>query len=97
MNHYAHPEVLVDSQWLADRLDDPSLRVIEVDMNPALYQETHIPGAVFWNVLNDLFQPNLRLIRPRSKICFLDQVLPKILRLFPMVAILELEPGFSGF
>jgi thiosulfate/3-mercaptopyruvate sulfurtransferase len=61
MNYYAHPEVLVDTQWLADHLDDPSLRVIEVDMNPDLYQNNHIPGAVFWNVLSDLFQPNLRI------------------------------------
>jgi thiosulfate/3-mercaptopyruvate sulfurtransferase len=61
MNHYAHPEVLVDPQWLVDRLDDPSLRVIEVDMNPDLYKDRHIPGAVFWNVLSDLFRPNLRI------------------------------------
>jgi thiosulfate/3-mercaptopyruvate sulfurtransferase len=61
MNHYAHPEVLVDPQWLADRLDDSRLRVIEVDMNPDLYQDKHIRGAVFWNVLSDLFQPNLRI------------------------------------
>jgi thiosulfate/3-mercaptopyruvate sulfurtransferase len=61
MNHYAHPEVLVDTQWLAERLNDPSLRVIEVDMNPNIYQDKHIPGAVFWNVLSDLFQPNLRI------------------------------------
>lgn len=61
MKQYAHPEVLVDPQWLVDRLDDPSLRVIEVNMNPDLYQEKHIPGAVFWNILSDLFQPNLRI------------------------------------
>lgn len=61
MNHYAHPEVLVDPQWLAERSDDPNLRVIEVDMNPDIYHDKHIPGAVFWNVLSDLFQPNLRI------------------------------------
>ncbi len=61
MNHYAHPEVLVDSQWLADRLDDSSLRVIEVDMNPGLYEGRHIRGAIFWNVLSDLFLPNLQI------------------------------------
>jgi len=61
MKHYAHPEVLVDPQWLVDHLDDPSLRLIEVDMNPDLYQEKHIPGAVFWHVLGDLLQPNLRI------------------------------------
>ncbi len=61
MNHYAHSEVLVDCQWLVAHLDSPNLRVIEVDMNPELYQGRHIPGAVFWNVLSDLFQPNLRI------------------------------------
>lgn len=61
MKHYAHPEALVDPQWLVDHLDDPSLRVIEVDMNPDLYQERHIPGAVFWHVLGDLLQPTLQI------------------------------------
>jgi thiosulfate/3-mercaptopyruvate sulfurtransferase len=68
MNHYAHPEVLVDPQWLAEHLDDSSLRVIEVDMNPNLYQDKHIPGAIFWNVLSDLLQPNLRINLDPSKI-----------------------------
>jgi thiosulfate/3-mercaptopyruvate sulfurtransferase len=61
MNHYAYPEVLVDTQWLADHLDDPNLRLLEVDMNPELYQNKHIPGAVFWNILSDLFQSDLRI------------------------------------
>lgn len=61
MTGYAHPEVLVDTQWLADRLHDPNIRVVEVDMSPEAYRNNHIVGAVFWNYLTDLFLPNFRL------------------------------------
>ncbi|MBW4623229.1 MAG: sulfurtransferase [Cyanosarcina radialis HA8281-LM2] len=61
MSSYAHPEVLVDTQWLMDRLDDPNVRAIEVDMNPEIYQNAHIPGAVYWNILTDLLLPDLRM------------------------------------
>jgi thiosulfate/3-mercaptopyruvate sulfurtransferase len=39
-------DVLVDTQWVEDHLDDPSIRIGEVDENPALYAEAHIPGAI---------------------------------------------------
>ncbi|WP_017297166.1 sulfurtransferase [Nodosilinea nodulosa] len=58
---YAHPEALVDTQWLSDHLHDPTLRILEVDMSPEPYQNNHIPGAVFWNILKDVFQPDLRI------------------------------------
>ena len=38
-------DVLVDTQWVEDHLDDDSIRIVEVDENPALYAEAHIPGA----------------------------------------------------
>src|SRR2546429_8101595 len=47
-------DVLVDTQWLEDHLDDDSLRVVEVDENPALYAEAHIPGAVGFDWQKDL-------------------------------------------
>jgi thiosulfate/3-mercaptopyruvate sulfurtransferase len=53
---YAHPEALVTTQWLADHLDDPSLRIIESDEDILLYDTGHIPGAqkVDWHAdLND--------------------------------------------
>ncbi len=59
MSQYAHPEVLVDTQWLANHLNDPNVRVVEVDTSPETYKNTHIPGAVFWNIFTDLLQPNL--------------------------------------
>lgn len=61
MTDYAHPEVLVDTQWLMNRLNDSNLRVIEVDMSPEPYKNAHIPGAVFWNILADLLLPDLRM------------------------------------
>ena len=43
---YAHPEVLVSAQWLAQHLGDPNLRVVESDEDVLLYEIGHIPGAV---------------------------------------------------
>jgi thiosulfate/3-mercaptopyruvate sulfurtransferase len=43
---YAHPEYLVDTAWLGDHLNDPSIRIIESDEDPLLYAIGHIPGAV---------------------------------------------------
>ena len=49
MADYAHPEVLVSTQWVADHLTDPKVRVIEVDVDTAAYDQGHLPGAVGWN------------------------------------------------
>jgi len=43
---YAHPEVLVETDWLAGRLDDPKVRVVESDEDVLLYELGHIPGAI---------------------------------------------------
>ena len=53
MAEYAK-DVLVDTQWVQDHLDDDSIRIVEVDENPALYAETHIPGAVGFDWKQDL-------------------------------------------
>jgi thiosulfate/3-mercaptopyruvate sulfurtransferase len=47
-------DVLVDTQWVEDHLDDDSLRIVEVDENPALYAEAHIPGAIGFDWQKDL-------------------------------------------
>jgi thiosulfate/3-mercaptopyruvate sulfurtransferase len=47
-------DVLVDTQWVQDHLDDPSIRIVEVDENPALYAEAHIPGAIGFDWKKDL-------------------------------------------
>lgn len=61
MSQYAHPEVLVDTNWLENHLDDPNIRIIEVDMSPAPYENAHLPMAGFWNILTDLLQPDWRI------------------------------------
>uniref|UniRef100_B8HME6 Sulfurtransferase n=1 Tax=Cyanothece sp. (strain PCC 7425 / ATCC 29141) TaxID=395961 RepID=B8HME6_CYAP4 len=61
MTEYAHPDVLVSTQWLEDHLTDADLRILEVDMSPEPYQQAHLPGAVFWNIFTDLLLPDLRM------------------------------------
>ncbi len=44
-SHYPHPELLAETEWLAEHLGDPSLRLVDCDELSA-YQRLHIPGAV---------------------------------------------------
>jgi thiosulfate/3-mercaptopyruvate sulfurtransferase len=56
---YAHPEALVSTQWVAEHLDDPSLRLLESNEDVLLYDVGHIPGAqkIDWHQdLNDAVQ-----------------------------------------
>lgn len=43
---YAHPEALVSTDWLAEHLNDPGIRIVESNEDPLLYSAGHIPGAV---------------------------------------------------
>src|SRR3954453_1685389 len=47
-------DVLVETQWVEDHLADDSIRIVEVDENPALYAEAHIPGAIGFDWKKDL-------------------------------------------
>jgi thiosulfate/3-mercaptopyruvate sulfurtransferase len=47
-------DVLVDTQWVENHLNDHSIRVVEVDENPGLYAEAHIPGAIGFDWKKDL-------------------------------------------
>ena len=51
---YAHPEVLVDADWVETHLHDPEVRLIEVDVDTSAYEQGHIPGAVGFNWKNEL-------------------------------------------
>jgi thiosulfate/3-mercaptopyruvate sulfurtransferase len=53
---YAKP-VLVTTDWLAEHLNDSNLVVAEVDENPDLYDEGHIPGALKLHWRDDLQDP----------------------------------------
>jgi thiosulfate/3-mercaptopyruvate sulfurtransferase len=50
MNGMSHESPLVSTEWLAERLNDPGIRVVEVAFknDDSSYQEGHIPGAVWW-------------------------------------------------
>ena len=49
MTEYKHPEVLVSTEWAQEHLNDPKIRVVEVDVDTTAYDQGHIPGAVGWN------------------------------------------------
>lgn len=49
MAEYAHPEVLVSTNWVAEHLNDPRIRLVEVDVDTSAYNDGHIPGAAGWN------------------------------------------------
>ena len=55
---YSHPEVLVDTQWIEEHLNDPNIRIVEVDYDSqANYHLGHIPGAILLEWKNDINHP----------------------------------------
>ncbi|MEM1254500.1 MAG: sulfurtransferase [Cyanobacteria bacterium P01_H01_bin.21] len=61
MPDYTYPDVLIDTQWLADHLDDPNVRIVELAMSPEVLKDNHIPGAVFWGIFSDLSWPDMSM------------------------------------
>jgi thiosulfate/3-mercaptopyruvate sulfurtransferase len=51
---YAHPDVLVSTDWVAENLDNPDVRIIESNEDDLLYPSGHIPGAVEVDWTSDL-------------------------------------------
>ena len=54
--------MLVDPGWLAGHLHDADLRVVEVDVSRAAYDNWHIDGAALWNVYSDLKDSDYRTV-----------------------------------
>jgi thiosulfate/3-mercaptopyruvate sulfurtransferase len=54
MSGYANPGTLVETEWLDEHVDDPSIRIVEVDEDATAYEKGHIKGAVGWNWSTDL-------------------------------------------
>jgi len=55
MANYAHPEVLVSTEWVAEHLDDTDdIRIVESNEDILLYDTGHIPNAVKIDWVNDL-------------------------------------------
>ena len=63
MASYAYPDVLVGTQWAADHLDDPNIRLIESAFNREDYYSGHIPGALAWTWNQDFQHPICKHIR----------------------------------
>jgi len=63
MDHtHRRADVLVGPDWLEKHLDDPQVRLVEVDVSATAYNQGHIPGAVLWNVYSDLKDSEYRLL-----------------------------------
>ncbi len=60
ISQYAHPEVLVSTEWLAAHLNDPGQRIVESNEDVLLYDTGHIPGAVHIDWRADLQDPLVR-------------------------------------
>ncbi len=67
-NGYAHPEVLVSTDWVAQHLKDPNLRLIEVDVDTTQYEQGHIAGAIGWNWQTQLQDPVRRDIISKEQL-----------------------------
>ena len=66
-SHYAHPEALVSTAWVAEHLKDDSLRIIESNEDVLLYETGHLPGAVHIDWQRDLQDQTIRdYIQPEA-------------------------------
>jgi thiosulfate/3-mercaptopyruvate sulfurtransferase len=46
---YANPDVLVDTEWVAQHRNDAGVKLVEVDVDTSAYRQGHVPGAIGWN------------------------------------------------
>jgi thiosulfate/3-mercaptopyruvate sulfurtransferase len=66
--NYAHPESLVSTEWAAEHLNDPKVRLVEVDVDTAAYASGHAPGAVGWNWQTELSDRIRRDLTPKAEL-----------------------------
>lgn len=57
---YAHPDALVSTEWVADHLSDPDIRIVESNEDILLYSTGHLPGAVHIDWRSDLQDQTMR-------------------------------------
>ena len=65
---YAHPEVLVDTQWVQDHAKDPKVKIVEVDVDTNAYQSGHVTGAIGLDWRKDLQARPVRDLLPREEL-----------------------------
>jgi thiosulfate/3-mercaptopyruvate sulfurtransferase len=68
MADYARPDSIVSTDWVAEHLNDPKVRLIEVDVDTAAYETGHAPGAVGWNWKSQLETEVMRDIADKEGI-----------------------------
>lgn len=57
IDNYAKPELLVNTAWIQEHIDDPTVRLIDVSGDAEEYAAGHIPGAVYINVGDEMTNP----------------------------------------
>src|SRR5256885_7787154 len=62
------PNVLVTTDWVAQHATDANVRVVEVDVDTAAYDQGHVPGAAGWNWTTELCDTVVRDIIPLKKL-----------------------------
>ncbi len=67
MGDYAHPEVLVSTDWVAKNTANPSVRIVEVDVDKTSYGEGHIQNAIGWAWDSQLCDTVRRDIIPKDQ------------------------------
>jgi len=85
MSSYAHPEVLVTTEWLAEHLADPGIRIVESNEDILLYSTGHIPGAVHIDWRADLQDQTVRdYITPEifAELCAQNGIAPDTIVIF---------------
>src|SRR5271167_4497492 len=69
VSEYAHPEVLVDTNWVLQHHKDANVRIAEVDYDSAAnYNTGHIPGAVLFDWKKDINDPTRRDILSKEQL-----------------------------
>lgn len=67
--NYARPEAIVETEWLAQHLKDPSIVIAEINTDlSSAYHKGHIPGAIGWGLHSDFEHPVLRDIPSKEQL-----------------------------
>src|SRR4029453_6062695 len=61
-------DVLVSTDWVKQHLGDATIRVVEVDVDTAAYDQGHVPGSLGWNWTTELCDTVIRDIVPKDKL-----------------------------
>ncbi|MHB1501738.1 MAG: sulfurtransferase [Candidatus Dormibacteria bacterium] len=74
MTEFANPNALVTTIWLGEHLQDPKVRILDVDEDTDAYRRGHIPGALGVHWRNDLQAPVARdFVSPEGFAALMDR------------------------